>query len=62
MDCKSMTCPYLSAPHLLPPDTIFRIMAKQGVGIWLLRWICPSCGWRRPDHAEGCEVVRQGLR
>ena len=34
-------------------------MAAQAVQIWRLRWICPACNRMRPDHAEGCEVVKQ---
>jgi hypothetical protein len=41
-------------------DAMFKAMARQGVGLWLMRWICPACGGLRPnEHRDGCEVVRQ---
>jgi Zn finger protein HypA/HybF involved in hydrogenase expression len=34
-------------------------MAAQAMQVWRERYICPACGGHRPEHREGCEVVKQ---
>ena len=38
---------------------VCKVMAAQGMQVWRERYICPACGGNRPEHREGCEVVKQ---
>jgi hypothetical protein len=44
-----------AAPLGLPPDTIFKLMARQAVSAWINTKYCPECGFvRKEGHAVGC--------
>lgn len=34
-----------------------RVMARMAVSIWILRHVCPECGWLYADgHGVGCAL------